>query len=57
MRFKPSGEVAFYAARDIAKGEECCISYAYDITDRAARQEHLRFNYGFGEDDDADPPP
>ena len=44
------GRARFIAARDIAVGEEACVSYAYDIEDDDKRSEYLYFNYGFREE-------
>jgi SET and MYND domain-containing protein len=44
---KNNAEVAFVAATDIAKHTELCISYIDSSVPRAARQEQLRFAYGF----------
>jgi hypothetical protein len=42
-----NAEIAFVAATDIAKHTELCISYIDAGVSRAARQEQLRFAYGF----------
>jgi len=38
---------AFTAARDIAPGEQLCISYIDSSVSFAARQKQLSFSYGF----------
>ncbi len=43
------GRAHFIAARDIAEGDECCISYAHDIDDERERRAFLHHNYGFHE--------
>jgi len=42
-----NAEIAFVAATDIPKNTELCISYIDAGAGRAARQEQLRFAYGF----------
>ncbi|KAG7670868.1 hypothetical protein Ndes2526A_g01356 [Nannochloris sp. 'desiccata'] len=42
-----NAEIAFVAATDIAKNTELCISYIDAGGGRAARQEQLRYAYGF----------
>ena len=38
----------FHATRSVRKGEELVIAYVDVELDRAARRQHLLFNYGFG---------
>ena len=43
------GRAHFIAARDIAEGDECCISYAAGADDERERRAFLHHNYGFHE--------